>query len=103
MGGVSKPSPLEAAVELQLRALKLPRGWRQYYPIPGRKYRLDFAWPEKKLAVECEGMVHRIKAQFEHDCRRSNDLLDAGWRVYRLTGSMIRAGESIALLERILK
>jgi len=48
-------------------------------------------------------MVHRIKSQFEHDCRRSNDLLDAGWRVYRLTGSMIRAGESIALLERILK
>jgi len=96
-------SPLEAALELQLRALKLPLGWRQYQPILNRRFRLDFAWPERKLAVECDGMVHRIKERFESDAERHNVLLDAGWKVYRVTGKMIRSGASAAMLEKLLR
>lgn len=98
----SRPSPLEAAVELQLRALKLPPGWRQYKPLPDRKFALDFAWPEYKLAVEVDGMVHRIKERFEADAERHNLLLDAGWRVYRVTGKMVRSGAAADLLLRLL-
>ena len=101
--GVDRRSSGEAMLELQIRALKLPLGWVQYAPIPGRRYRIDRAWPEQKLGIEVEGGVHTIRAQWEHDCRRNNDMLLAGWRIFRLTSTMIKTGESIPLLERLLK
>lgn len=48
-------SQLEATLLLHIRAAKLPTPVREHRFHPERKWRFDIAWPEQKLAVECEG------------------------------------------------
>jgi very-short-patch-repair endonuclease len=43
--------------------------------------RVDFAWPDLKLAVEYDGLWHAEPGQFARDRRRLNLLREAGWRV----------------------
>lgn len=100
---VKAPSALEAMVELQLRALKLPTPVKQYRPFRDRRITLDFAWPDRMLAVEAHGAAHRTKERFYTDAERHNTLLEAGWKVYLVTGRMARSGESVPLLQRILR
>lgn len=95
-------SKIEETIALHIRAAKLPRPVRQHAYLPNRKFLADFAWPDRKLALEVDGMVHRIKARFEADAERHNTLLEAGWRVYRVTGKMVRSGAALALIERVL-
>ena len=54
-------------------------------------FRLDFAWPELKVAVETDGWAtHGRRAGFEDDRARDAALLAAGWRVLRLTYRRLR-------------
>jgi hypothetical protein len=55
-----------------------------------RRWRVDFAWPEQKVAVEIEGGVfsggrHTRGAGFVADCDKYNALAAAGWRLFRFT------------------
>jgi very-short-patch-repair endonuclease len=68
--------------ELARRA-GLPQPVAQYRFGP---YRLDFAWPEQRIAVETDGWAtHGPRAAFEDDRARDAVLLAAGWRVLRVT------------------
>jgi very-short-patch-repair endonuclease len=50
------------------------------------RYRLDFAWPELRVAVETDGWAtHGRRQAFEDDRARDAFLLAAGWRVLRVT------------------
>lgn len=49
--------------------------------------RVDFAWPEAKLAVEYEGAYHFEAAQIVRDDARFERLIAAGWRVIRLNAN----------------
>ena len=96
-------SRLETMFALQLRAIGAPPWVEQYVgAVPGRKYRLDFAWPECRIAVECTGHVHRIKARFLADCERTCLLVLAGWRILPVSGDDIRAGRAINWLQQAL-
>ena len=68
---------------------------REYLFSLGRKWRLDFAWPERKLAVEIESSVHRIKGRFARDIEKYNALQRAGWMLLRYTAQMVTAGTAI--------
>ncbi|MGI0119640.1 hypothetical protein [Zooshikella sp. RANM57] len=52
---MSGPSKLEATLELHIRGMKLPKPETEYIFHPSRCWRFDFAWPDRKLAVEVEG------------------------------------------------
>ena len=68
--------------ELTRRA-GLPQPRAQYRLGP---YRLDFAWPELKVAVETDGWgTHGRRQGFEDDRARDASLLAQGWRVLRVT------------------
>ena len=98
-----EPSRLETMFALQLRAIGAPPWVEQYVgAVPGRKYRIDFAWPERKIAVECQGMVHRIKAQFNRDTEKMCLLVLAGWRVLPVSGDDVRSGRAVAWAVQIL-
>lgn len=98
-----EPSRLETMFALQLRAIGAPPWVEQYVgAVPGRRYRLDFAWPEKKIAVECTGHVHRIKARFLADCERTCLLVLEGWRVLPASGDAIRSGSAVAWTAKLL-
>lgn len=52
----------------------------------GRRYRIDLAYPDVRLAIELDGFaVHGRRSSFEDDRRRQNDLVLLGWRVLRFT------------------
>ena len=64
---------------------------------------LDLAWPEVKLAVECDGLAHHFAAhQLRWDDRRQNALVLLGWMVLRFTWADVtqRVDESRSLLTR---
>jgi very-short-patch-repair endonuclease len=54
--------------------------------VGGSTRYIDLAWPEKKVAVELDGFVpHSSRRVFDDDRVRQNDLVQAGWEVYRIT------------------
>ena len=79
------PSVLESRLSRLLRTARLPVSQREYRVMDGA-YRLDFAWPELKLAVEMDGYASHSSAKaFREDRRRQNDLVLEGWTVLRFT------------------
>lgn len=93
-------SRLEAAFEELL--LGLPRPVTQHLPIEGRKWSLDFAWPDRKLGVEVQGMVHRIRDKFKRDIEKRANLMLAGWRVLEVDGEAIKDGRARRWMEKLL-
>ncbi|MGB5099046.1 MAG: tetratricopeptide repeat protein [Methanothrix sp.] len=58
------------------------------YELSG--YRLDFAIPNRKIAIEIDGYnFHKTKEQMNYDYKREQSLERLGWRVFRFTGSQV--------------
>jgi very-short-patch-repair endonuclease len=60
---------------------------RQYrVSIAGRRYRLDFAWPELRVGLECDGWEHHgRRSAFAPDRARLAEFAAAKWRVLPVT------------------
>lgn len=94
------PSYLESLFEQQLRAIKAPRSTKEYAFHPDRRWRMDFAWPEYRVAVEIEGGVwqmgrHNRPRGFIADAEKYNAAAQLGWIVLRFTAKSIRSGQAI--------
>ena len=95
----------EATFALHCR-LELPPAMqpkREYVPFPPRKWRLDFCWPDRKLAVEIESSVHRIKSRFASDLDKYNRLNLEGWTLLRYTRKMVETAEAIDTVKAFLR
>ena len=80
-------------------------GWRANHPvrISGRRYYIDLAFPDAKLAVEVDGRAHHSSsADFRADRRRHNDLSRAGWNVLRFTWDDLM-GDPADVIARIVE
>lgn len=80
-------------------------GWGYRHTYDRRRFRADFAWPDRKLLLECQGGVFNRKAHGSvtgvlKDIERGNEAALRGWRVLRVTGPMIADGTALELLER---
>lgn len=93
-----KESEIERRFAQQVRAANLPEPEREYYHIPGRDFRLDFAWPDKKLGVEIQGMAHRIKQKFHADIEKRILAQVNGWTILEFSGDMVRHETAIGWL-----
>lgn len=61
-----------------------------YPQHPVGPYRLDFAIPEKRIAIELDGHeYHKTKEQRTHDAARDRYLMENDWTVLRFTGTEI--------------
>ena len=82
-------SPQESRLRLLMRRGRLPAPVAQYVVRHGGEFvaRVDFAWPDLKVAVEYDGAWHGEKAQLARDRRRLNRLQEAGWRVVFVTAA----------------
>lgn len=91
----------------QLRAVGLPLPEREYRPFDDRKFRLDCAWPLRRVFVECDGGEYLRAQSRRHggaaDCERWNLLALAGWTGFRFVGSQILRGDAVALLEKFFE
>jgi very-short-patch-repair endonuclease len=52
--------------------------------------RVDLAWPEDRLIVEYEGAYHFEGVQITRDDERYRRLVEAGWRIIRLSAADLR-------------
>jgi very-short-patch-repair endonuclease len=82
----------ESALEMRLyrlledEPLPLPIPQFEIRSKGGLLARVDFAYPELKLALEADGhRFHSGRRDWEHDLRRINRLTTAGWRVLRFS------------------
>lgn len=69
-----------------------------FFMIRKRCYFLDFFFPERMVAVEIDGSVHRLKK--EHDKRRDADFRSIGIRTIRIKNKDVMDGK---LYEKIFK
>src|SRR5688572_18937929 len=86
-------SPQETRLRLVLLASALPPPVAQHTvrDVDGRFVaRVDFAWPEQRLAVEYQGAWHGQLQNVVRDRTRLNRLTAAGWRVVFVTAADMR-------------
>jgi hypothetical protein len=85
-------SPQETRVRLLVGRSDLPMPVAQYRVFDERGFvaRVDFAWPDRRVAVEYDGLWHAEAGQFARDRQRLNRLQDAGWRVVFVTAADLR-------------
>lgn len=95
-------SELEDEFSLQVRLMKLPAPRIQYQPFTHRKHRLDFAWPDRKIAVLVQGNVHRIKDKFYRDCELFCLLTMAGWKYLPVSRNEIKSTEAAQWAKELL-
>jgi G:T-mismatch repair DNA endonuclease (very short patch repair protein) len=85
-------SPQESRLRLLLHRAGLPAPIAQFriFDDDGFVARVDFAYPELRLAIEYDGLWHAEPGQFAKDRRRLNRLSAAGWRVIFVTAADLR-------------
>lgn len=90
---------LEFAAQLDNAGLAYEREYR--FKLD-RRFRFDFAFLEEQIAVEIDGVVHRIKSRFNADREKGTIALLLGWRVLHVTSAQVRSGEALTLLSKLL-
>lgn len=114
----SSPRPAKRpAIEEQIERAGLPVPDVEVRFHPTRKWKLDYAWPARKIALEVEGAVfgrmvvtvtgeklrvggrHNTGAGMSADCEKYSWAAILGWCVIRATTTMVRDGQAIALLK----
>lgn len=93
-------SNLELELLSQLRLHRVVGYTMEYKFHSTRRWRFDFCWVLKGVAVEVEGGTwsggrHTTGAGFEKDCEKYNEAMLMGFKVFRFTGAMIRDGRAI--------
>jgi len=83
-----QPKPLLEIIRL-LDAAGIPYE-TEYVFAPGRKFRFDIALPDRKIAIEYEGLMskksrHTTVTGYTKDATKYNLAQSLGWQVYRYT------------------
>jgi very-short-patch-repair endonuclease len=96
----------EESLVLQLRALRIDAE-REYRFDSIRKWRFDFAIPDRKLAIEVEGGTwsngrHNRGSGMAADLEKYDAAMRQGWNVYRCSTEMVTSGRAIETIEIIL-
>ncbi len=92
LGSDPGESALEGRVARWLVAAGLPPPVPQLWVVAGgRRFRLDLAYPDRRVGFELDGWdVHARRVAFDGDRERGNELALAGWRIYHFTARSTR-------------
>jgi very-short-patch-repair endonuclease len=94
-------SPQETRLRLLLLRSSLPAPVAQFEVRQDGRFvaRVDFAWPDAKVAVEYEGAWHGQPQHVGRDRRRLNELREAGWVVVFVTAADMH--DPVRLIARV--
>ena len=72
------------------KSMGIPEPVREYKFHPTRRWRIDYAWPDHRLAVEIEGGIwnygrHNRASSFIKDMEKYNNLTLMGFYLLRFT------------------
>jgi hypothetical protein len=87
--GGDRESHVEDFVYEAIRRFALPLPLCQHWiDVNGRRYRLDMAYDDAKVAIEVDGFdPHRGRNSFDGDRARGNDITLAGYTLLRFTSA----------------
>jgi very-short-patch-repair endonuclease len=108
---------MSLARHIELAGLPTPERQHRFAKDLGRQFRFDFAWPDRKLAVEVDGATFMLRRSSKQrgrlvpvgrhnrreDLQRANIAARLGWMVLRYTPDMVFKGEAIRDLRDILE
>lgn len=91
------------SLDVQCRAFDLPEPVAEFRFHPDRRWRFDYAWPDRKVAVEIDGGVwiqgrHNHPTGYLRDMEKLNAAAELGWRVLRFATGKV----DMAQLARVL-
>ena len=98
-------SHLEQALAQQIAWAGLPQPIQEYRAIPGRRFRWDFSWPERKLMLEVQGGIfgkksgHNTGVGILRDMEKLNEATCAGWRCLKVSGDHIDSGQALRWIQ----
>jgi len=86
---------------------RLPVPVMEHVFCPTRKWRFDFAWKDKKLALEVEGGVftggrHTRGAGFRNDIEKYNTAALMGWMVLRVMPENLCMLDTVKMIKEAL-
>src|SRR5262249_13010237 len=100
-------SPMETRLRLVAVDSGLPRPLPQHKIMRGKQFvaRVDYAYPQYKIALEYDGDHHRDKTTFRFDMERQNELHVMGWTVLRFNADdvLLRPEQTAALIRTVLR
>jgi len=102
-------SHLERDLYLLMKGEGMTEGLdREHKFHPTRRWRLDFAWPDVKIAVEVHGGIwlpdrggHTSGSGRMRDMEKLNEATMHGWLVLEVASNHIRSGEAIEWIKRL--
>lgn len=97
---------LQAETKLHLHGLPAYVTEHRFHPT--RRWRLDYAWPDMKIALEVHGGVrsggrHTRGTGFTNDREKMNTAASMGWIIIEATADQIRNGQARAWLDTLFK
>ena len=105
---MERMSEAEETFAHQLDADGLPTPTREFRFHPVRRWRFDFCWIRKMVAVEIDGGSwisgrHTRGGGFEKDCEKYTQAAILGWSVLRVTPKMVQNGSAIEFIKEALR
>lgn len=104
------------AHEMKVAGLPTPEREHYFARELGRSFRLDFAWPARKVAVEVQGGgwmpadklgrrrgAHGGGGALERDCEKLTLASALGWRVVPVTPAQIKDGRAVRWIGLVLR
>ena len=82
---IGRPSP-----EQILLGRVLPKEWVMEHCISRKRYRVDWANVERRIAIEVDGENHNETAVRKEDALKERALKRLGWTVFRITNAEVR-------------
>lgn len=84
----------------------IPEPQREFRFDSARRWRFDFAWPDRRLAVEVEGGVwvrgrHTRGAGYLKDLEKYNRAVELGWRVLRYPPNALHLVDTYEQIARV--
>jgi hypothetical protein len=81
---------------------------REYFAIPGRRFRWDFALPSYGLLVEVQGAVWRLGAHTSgtgvtRDCEKISMAVALGWSQLSVTTAHVMSGQAIVWIKNAME
>ncbi|MEM4217565.1 MAG: hypothetical protein QXZ09_06050 [Candidatus Methanomethylicaceae archaeon] len=89
-----------------IEAARIPKPTEEYRFVPGRRWRFDLAWPDRRLFVEIDGGIwingrHVRGSGWIQDAAKFNRAAIMGWRGLHVTPDQVRSGEALRLIKEL--
>lgn len=90
---------------LALKRAKLPMPVTEHRFHPTRRWRFDYAWPEKMVAVEVQGGIwtrgaHSRGVGLTRDYAKLNEAQAMGWIVLQVVPAQLASPDTVDLVQR---